>query len=183
MALGRHQPPVDLGQFGVDAPGSIGSEDQGAFDAVVAGLADPLAGPLGAAGVRPVREEAAEPADVAFGAEALGRVQHADQHRGEVRADAGDGAQGVGRVDLGVERGDAALEPGYGIEMVHDNVDLEGDLGLQLGKVDVVPVQRQSVAGGPRQAVNQRLDERSGMGMIAAGAARDEIGSGSSDGP
>ena len=40
-----------------------------------------------------------------------------------------------------------------GIEMVHDHVDLEGDLGLQLGEVDVVPVQRQSVAGGLLQAV------------------------------
>jgi hypothetical protein len=35
------------------------------------------------------------------------------------------GVQRVRRMDLGIEGGDAALEPGDGIEMVQDDVDLE----------------------------------------------------------
>jgi hypothetical protein len=56
-----------------------------------------------------------------------------------MRADAGDGSQGVGGGDLGVERGNAALDPGNGVEMTDKNFDLGGDLGLQLDEVDVPP--------------------------------------------
>ena len=84
--------------FVLDATSHVGGKDQRALDAVVAGLADLLPRPLSAAGVGAVRKEAAEAADVTLGAEAVGGVQHTDQDRGEMRADAGEGPQGVGRV-------------------------------------------------------------------------------------
>ena len=106
MSFGGHQPPVDLGEVGIDLSGGVGGEHEGAFDAVVAALGDGLARLLGAAAVGTAGEEAAEAADVALGMESLGGMQDAEQDWGEVLTDAGDGAQDVVGLQLGVERVD-----------------------------------------------------------------------------
>ena len=174
MSSGRHQAPVDLGEVGIDLSGGVGGEHQGALDAVVAALGDGLARPLGAAAVGPAGKQAAEPAKMALGVEAFGGVQDAEQDGSEVVADPGNGAQDVVGLQLGVEGVDPALEPGERLHVREDDVDLNGDLGLELGEVDMVAVKRAGIAGGLPEAIDQGVDERAAVRMIAAGFAGDE---------
>ena len=63
--------------------------------------------------------------------------------------DARDRAQCVGGGDLGVERSDPAVEFRDCLNVAEDDADLESDLRLQLGKVNVAAVKREGVPGGP----------------------------------
>ena len=75
---------------------------------------------------------------------------------------------------LGVEGGDAAFELGHGIQMAGDEIDLDGDLGLQLGEVDVTTVQRPGLAGRSLQTVDEGVDDGTAVRVVAAGVAGDE---------
>lgn len=159
VAPGGHQPPVDLGEFRIDLAGGIGGEHEGALDAVVAALGDPLTGPLRTAAVGAAGKEAAEAADMPLGAEAFRRMEHAKQDRGEVLTDTGNGAQDIVGLELGVERIDAAVEVADGLDVGEHGVDLDGDLGLELGEVDMAAVQGARLSGGVAQAIDERVDE------------------------
>jgi len=95
-----------------------------------------------------------------------------------MQPDTRDRAQRVGRVDLGVEGGDAAVEFRDCLEVADDDADLESDLRLQLGEIDVAAVKREGVTGGPLQAIDERVDKRAGMRVVAAGVLADEAGQG-----
>jgi hypothetical protein len=81
---------------------------------------------------------------------------------------------------LGVEGVDPALELGERLDVREDDVDLDGDLGLELDEVDMVAMKRAGIAGGLPKAIDQGVDERAAVRMIAAGVAGDEA---DEDGP
>jgi len=128
-----------------------------------------------------------EPADVALGPEAIRAVEHAEQDGREMTADAGDGAQDIFGLQLGVERLDPAVQVGAGGHVGGHDVDLDGDFPLQLGvvpqarlrrDVDMVPVEFAGLAGGLAQTLDEGVDEGPAVGMVAAGVAGDEAGDG-----
>lgn len=115
---------------------------------------------------------------VALGVEPLGGVQDAEQDGSEVLTDAGSGAQDVVGLQLGVERVDPALEFGERLHVRKGDVDLDGDLGLELGEVDMAAMKRAGIAGGLPETIDQGVDEWAAVGMITAGVTRDEAGNG-----
>ena len=109
-SLAYHQSPVDHCQIGIDLSSGVGSEHEGALDAVVPALGDPPPRSFRTAAVRAAWEQAAEAADVAFGPETISAVEQAEQDGRETTADTGDGAQDIFRLKLGVERFDLAVQ-------------------------------------------------------------------------
>ena len=94
-----------------------------------------------------------------------------------VAADAEDQQHIVG-LQFGVEGVDPALEVAERLQVREDDIDLDGDLGLELGEVDMAAMKRARIAGGLPEAVDQRVDERAAVGMIAVGIAGDEASDG-----
>lgn len=169
MSLAYHQSPVDLCQIGIDLSSGVGSEHEGALDAVVPALGDPLPWSFRTAAVRAAREQAAEAADVAFGPETIGAVEQAEQDGRETTTDTGDGAQDIFRLKFGVDRLDLVVQFGAGGHVgVHD-IDLNGYFRLQLDEVDMSPVEVAGFAGGLAQALDEDIDERAAVRVIAAG--------------
>lgn len=70
--------------------------------------------------------------------EAFGGVQDAEQDGSEGVAATGNSAQDVVWLQLRVERIDPVLELGERLHVREDDVDLDGDLGLELDEVDMV---------------------------------------------
>jgi hypothetical protein len=83
-----------------------------------------------------------EPADVALGPEAVRDVEHAEQDGREVTADAGDGAQDILGLKLGMERLDPAVKLGAGGDVGAHDVDLDGDFRLKQGSSSSSPRHR-----------------------------------------
>lgn len=81
---------------------------------------------------------------------------------------------------FGVERPNAALEDGHGLDMPRYDVDLDGDLGLKLDEVDMGPVQGARLSCGVAQAIDEGVDEGAAVGVIAAGMRSDEPSDGGS---
>ena len=157
MALGGHQSPVNLRQIGIDLAGRIGGEHEGALDAVVSALCDPLPWSFRTLTVRTAREQAAEAANVALRAEAIGAVEQTEQDGREAAADTGDRAQDIFRLKIGVERLDLAVQFGARGHMgVHD-VDLDGDFRLQLNEIDMSAVEVAGLAGSLAQTLDENL--------------------------
>src|SRR5665648_254366 len=77
-------------------------------------------------------------------------------------------------MQLAIEDVDALIQLAHGIEETDALVDLMADLELQLGKVDGVTVQRQRLARGHLEAVDQLIDEWPGMRVIARCIGPDE---------
>ena len=169
MALPGHQPEVDLGQIGIDLASRVGGEHEGALDAIVSALRDSLPRSFYATTVRAAREQAAEPADVAFGPETIGAVEQAKQDGREMTTDTGDGAQDIFRLKLSVERFDLAVQFGAGGHVGVYDIDLDGYFQLQLGKVDMSPVEVAGFAGGLAQTLDEGIDKRAAVRVIAAG--------------
>ena len=103
-----------------------------------------------------------------------GLVQHAQHEWRQGVADAGDRAQGVGRVEFAVERFDLAAEPGELAFGQAQSVDLEGDLQLQTREVDRRPVQAPGLRRGRLEPVHQGLSEGATVRVVAAGMLGDE---------
>jgi hypothetical protein len=83
--------------------------------------------------------------------------------------DARNGTQHVVGLQLGVERVDPALELGERLDVGEDDVDFDGDLDLEFGEVDMAAMKCARIAGCLPETLDQRVDERAAVGMIAAG--------------
>jgi hypothetical protein len=84
--------------------------------------------------------------------------------------------QGVGRMQRAIEDVDALIQLRYRIEKTTALVDLVAHLELQLGEVDGIAMQRQRLACGRPQTINQLVDERPGVRVIARCIRPDEAG-------
>lgn len=81
---------------------------------------------------------------------------------------------------FGIERPNAAIEDRDGCDVACHDVDLDGDLGLKLDKVDMGPVQGARLSGGVAQAIDEGVDEGTAVGVIAAGIRSDAPSDGGS---
>ena len=88
-------------------------------------------------------------------------------------ADAGNGVPDIVGLQFGVERADPALEFGERFQMCprdgNLDVDLDGDLGLELGEVAMgcdgwAAMDGACVSGGSAKATDERIDEWPALG-------------------
>lgn len=96
MAFGSHHPSVNFREFRIDLSGSIGRQEQCPFDTIIPALRNRLPGSFHSATVGSSRKEPTEATHMAYGMEAICRMQDAEQCRGKMTADAGNtGKQGL----------------------------------------------------------------------------------------
>ena len=182
MPLRGHQAPICLGELWVDLSSRVGGEHERALDAIVTTRRDLLPGTLYTAAVSSSGKETAEAPQVALRSEPPGIVDDAGENGREALADAGDGAQDIVWLQLGIQPLDASLKSAEHLDLAQHQLDFHSDLHLQLDEVDVVAVQLASLSGGVSDSVDERVDEGAGVRLIATRVLGDEASEGTPTG-